>query len=134
TYEMSIQGIGNGEDNVTNTFSTITEYLPKSIEYNRVKVIFKYKMNGQNFLMREDVDNGGAILEYIEVIDKQNPSEKIKNFKLTTTYFTSGDSGPLPSSLWGGSTGTTYGVLFKRLILKKVEDLIANTFFEFEYV
>src|SRR5690606_24992249 len=79
----------------SNTFATVTEYLPKSVEYNQVKVNFKYKMNGSKFKEREDVDNvtdhsligiAGGILEKIQVETKTN-NTVIKNFKLNTGYF-----------------------------------------------
>ena len=128
-HNFSTQGDPSG----SNTFSTITEYLPKTIEYNRVKVEFKYKMNGSVFMNREDVSNGGAILEYIEVVDKLNPSQKIKNIKLTTDYFTS-PSGELLPGVCGGTTGVSCSTLYKRLRLKKVEDLLSSADYGFEYI
>src|SRR5690606_18127347 len=123
----------------SNTFATVTEYLPKSVEYNQVKVNFKYKMNGSKFKEREDVDNvtdhsligiAGGILEKIQVETKTN-NTVIKNFKLNTGYFTSNNNENIPQ-MWG-EHNTTRPVLFKRLKLESIQEFLSDIRYEFEY-
>mgnify|MGYP000845254660 CR=1 FL=1 len=112
----------------SNTIATVTEYLPDYVEYNNIRIEFKYKMNGSQFLNREDVDGGGAILEYIIVKDKIN-NTVIRNYKLTTEYFDSPNE--ILPLVWGNIT--TYSPLFKRLKLNSVNEQISGTTYEFEY-
>ncbi len=123
----------------SNTYGTVTEYLPKSITYNYTKVEFNYKRDGINpskFLDREDVDNiydnniigdAGGILEYIEVTDLSNDLT-IKQYKLLTDYFVS-DNESLPD-LELNYDKTPWK---KRLKLEGIQDLINDTDYEFEY-
>lgn len=105
---------------VSQVESKITEYLPKSITYKQTKINFKYKMSVNGFESRLDVNQGsgpvgsnkGAILEYIEVVDLSNNSAPIKNFRLITDYFNSGN---------------------QRIRLKAVEDLVQGTDYTFNY-
>lgn len=140
TKKVSVSAINGGISTIlagSNTFGLVTEYLPKSIEYNRVKVEFKYKMNGSKFLGRNDVDltqsfeligNRGGILEYIEVSDNAN-NTKIKNYQLATDYFTSSGS----TADMSGPLGTTQAPLFKRLKFEGIHELLSDTRYDFEY-
>lgn len=113
----------------SNTVVTVTEYLPKYIEYKNIQVEFKYKMNGSQFLQREDVDGGGAILEYIIVKNKANNTE-LKNYKLTTSYFVSPNEN-IPI-MWGFGS-TSRNSLFKRLKLSAVKEQISEIEYGFDY-
>lgn len=102
------------------TKSTVTENLPKSVSYKNIKVNFIYKMNNGNFVGRLDVNQGGnssiskrgAILEYIEVIDIANSTVPIKKYKLITDYFDTESN---------------------RLKLEAVQDIIQGTDYVFTY-
>lgn len=113
-------------NSLTETISTITEYLPKSVTYNNVKVEFDYKRDGNNkFMARLDVEEGGnsalskkgAILEKITVSDNLN-GKIIKDFKLLTSYF--------------GNTNPN-NPLQNRFKLDEVKDLTNQTNYSFEY-
>ena len=138
TNKIRFNLIGNPIINQSgsNTYGTVTEYLPKTIIYKNTKVEFKYKMNGSKFLAREDVDkiydlsiigDAGGILESIEVSDLSQ-NLKIKDYKLSTAYFISPNE-PLPT-MADGYDKTSWR---KRLKLNEIKEIISDTDYAFEY-
>lgn len=113
------------------------EYILKKISYNDTEVLFIYDDNGRLDMNGIAANNkGGVILKDI-IVQKKNAGQNdtpLRKYKLTTDYFISNPENNDTYLMMNNSYfGITSDTQFYRLKLKKVEELMSEIEYQFEY-